>query len=502
MSPPENEKPRIAIITLIQEGVVKVGGEHAMLFPYVEQAIKAAETVKDKIEVIPYVISPRPKKLEKLPRVEDLRAKLIATNNGAIILVSNGASGPYANPWNWEKFGHEAHKAILRLIREDNLQGIVVIAHGFASIPAVLNLIPSKNRGLLGKTKMVCYAITHSTFDEHKDDRPQRRLLEREISRHAGMIAISPYMASHLEEIAMVERKEKTIPLYNALPESGWFSNKVSESVILQLIEERNNQLNKGPFYGTKLPIDEILAGEKELVLYFGRAQKYVKGTDAVIACAKQDKKRHYLLICSGSNDELVWHKTLIKNLKNVTLAWEHNSQLVLGIVQLTEGREKMRITTLFLSRREPMGLVSREVILMQKEGSVLPVVADNCGFADPWQEEFSFLVTNPRTGEENQNISFTKLAQQGEELFISPQCIKETLAALDIISHLSTDELRKRVKGYAAKIRENYSQDRYWAFYLQTLIETNQELEKYITAKLSEYKLQKLPNIHNVNES
>jgi len=33
----ESKKPKIAIITLIQEGVVKVGGEHAMLFPYVEQ---------------------------------------------------------------------------------------------------------------------------------------------------------------------------------------------------------------------------------------------------------------------------------------------------------------------------------------------------------------------------------------------------------------------------------------------------------------------------------
>ena len=69
MNDDKKTNPRIAVITLIQEGAVKVGGEHAMLFPYVEQVLKTAETIREKLEIIPYVISPRPKKLEKLARV-------------------------------------------------------------------------------------------------------------------------------------------------------------------------------------------------------------------------------------------------------------------------------------------------------------------------------------------------------------------------------------------------------------------------------------------------
>ena len=98
MSSQTKSKPKIAIVTLIQEGAVKVGGEHAMLFPYVEQIIKTAETVKEDIEIIPYIISPRPKKLETLSQVESLKEKMMETNGGQMILVSNGAAGPYANP--------------------------------------------------------------------------------------------------------------------------------------------------------------------------------------------------------------------------------------------------------------------------------------------------------------------------------------------------------------------------------------------------------------------
>ncbi|NHJ32131.1 MAG: hypothetical protein FK732_04655, partial [Asgard group archaeon] len=398
----ESEKPKIAIITLIQEGVIKVGGEHAMLFPYVEQIIKTAESVAEKIAIIPYVISPRPKKQEKLARVDELIEKMKQTNNGQMILVSNGAAGPYANPWNWEKYGHEANKAIIKIAKERNLSGIIVMAHGFSSIPTVLNMTASQENCLFNKIPIKSYFITHSSYDEHKDNRAQRRILEKEVQNHAKMIAISPYMSQHLEEIGLVKSSKDTIPLYNALPENGWFSNKVPKNVILSMLAERNEKAGAGPFYGSKLPIDEIVKGEKELVLYFGRAQKYVKGTDAVIACAKNDPKRHYMLICSGSQSELTWHKGMIEETNNVTLAWEHNSKLVLGTVQLSENNTNARIYSLFLSRREPMGLVSREVVLMQDDGSVLPIVSDQCGFDDDWQKEYSFVVANPSSCEED----------------------------------------------------------------------------------------------------
>ncbi len=490
-------KQKIAIVTLIQEGAVKIGGEHAMLFPYVEQIIKAAETVKEKIELIPYVISPLPKELISLPTVETLKDKMAETNGGEMILVSNGADEPYKEPWNWEKYGFEANKALIELQSKNKFDGIIIMAHGFASIPVVLNMIASQENCSYGNIPIKSYYITHSSFDEHKDNRPQRRILEQEIHHHAKMIAISPHMANHLEDIKLIDNKNHTIPLYNALPEKGWFSIKVSLSEVIDLIEERNKTINKGPFYGTNLPLKEILDGKKELVLYFGRAQKYVKGTDAVIACAKNDFKRHYMLICSGSEEELDWHKNLIENISNVTLAWEHNSKLVLGIVQITENNPNSRIYSLFLSRREPMGLVSREVVLMQDEGAVLPIVSDNCGFDDQWQKEFSYVVTNPCYEEENKIAQCTnsKLTEKSE-IFIHDNCVKDTLEALDKLSSLTLDELRKRVKDYRKSVEKYYSQDRYWAFYLQTLIQINENFKSFIELKLKENNLQTIPNV------
>lgn len=493
----KTRKLKIAVVTLIQEGAAKIGGEHAMLYPYVEQIIKAADTVKEKVKLIPYVISPRPKILEVLPRVEKLKNQMTETNEGKLILVSNGADEPYEEPWNWEKYGFEANEALINLHSENKFDGIIIMAHGFASIPAILNMKASKENCSYGDIPIFSYYITHSSFDEHKDNRPQRRILEQEIHHHAKMIAISPYMSNHLEEIKLVDKKEQTIPLYNALPENGWFSTKVPLTEIINLIEERNKTTNKGPFFGSKLPLKEILAGDKELVLYFGRAQKYVKGTDAVIACAKNDSKRHYMLICSGSEEELDWHKLLIKNTSNITLAWEHNSRLVLGMVQITENNPNSRIYSLFLSRREPMGLVSREVVLMQDEGTVLPIVSDSCGFDDQWQQEYSYAVTNPSTKEENlieQKIN-SKLTSNSE-IFIHDKCIKGTLDALDSLSSLTLDELRKRVKDYRKAVEKNYSQNRYWAFYLQTLTHINEDLKSFIDTKLKENNLQTIPNV------
>ncbi|NHJ04380.1 MAG: hypothetical protein EAX90_06125 [Candidatus Heimdallarchaeota archaeon] len=493
----KNKIPRVAIVTLIQEGAIRVGGEHAMLFPYVEQILKAAETVKEKIAVIPYVISPRPKKYEKLDRVEELKEKMTQMNGGRMILVSNGAAGPYANPWNWEKYGHETNKALIKLVKEDSVDVIIVMAHGYASIPAVLDFIPSKEAGSFGNKTISNYYITHSTFDEHKDNRPQRRMLEREIQNHAKMIAISPYMAKHLEEIKLVKNEHDTVPLYNALPESGWFSNRISKEETLMMIKERNQKVNSGPFYGNQLPVEQILEGEKELVLYFGRAQKYVKGTDAVIACARNDPKRHYFLICSGSNEELHWHKELIKNLENVTISWEHNSKLVLGTVQLTEEESKARIYAVFLSRREPMGLVSRELVLMQKEGSVLPIVSSHCGFEDEWQKKFGFIATNPSLCEDDpiKIKTYSQLAKQSE-IFVHDDCIKDTLKALDQMSNLSLEELRKRVQNYSQAVKINYSQNRYWSFYLQAIGKILPNFNNYIEELLKENKLNKIQNI------
>ncbi len=491
-------KPRIAVITLIQEGAVKVGGEHAMLFPYVEQVIKAAESLKEHVEVIPYVISPRPKKLEKLSRVEELKERMAETNNGKMILVSNGASGPYAHPWNWEKYGFETNKAMIRLAKERQFDAIVVMAHGFASIPAVLNIQTARENGLYGSTKIVNYFITHSTFAEHKDNRPQRRILEREIHNHAKMIAISPYMAKHLALIKMVKKAEETIPLYNALPEKGWFSTRVPLDVTKEMIAERNDSLGKGPFYGAPFPLEAILEGKKELVIYFGRAQKYVKGTDAVITVARHDKKRHYMIICSGSKSELQWHLSMITGLENVTLAWEHNSKLVLGVVQLAETNPKVRSYALFLSRREPMGLVSREVVLMQDRGTVLPIVSNHCGFDDEWQREFSFVVTNPSYGEEKGSHFQEKNSQMSpqEELFINDQCIKETLEALDSLSKLPIEELQERVSKYKATIKQVYNQNRYWSFYLQVIGKLMPEIVPIVDNILEKNDLERLPNI------
>lgn len=493
----ETEKPRIAIITLIQEGVVKVGGEHAMLFPYVEQIIKTAEDVADEIEVIPYVISPRPKKQEKLARVEELIEKMKQTNDGQMILVSNGAAGPYANPWNWEKYGHETNKVIIKIAKERKLDGIIIMAHGYSSIPAVLNITTSQDNCLYNNIPINSYFITHSSYDEHKDNRAQRRIFEKEVQNHAKMIAISPYMSNHLAEIGLIKSSKDTIPLYNALPDKGWFSNKVSKGIIIEMLEERNEKIGLGPFYGSKLPINDIVSGKKELVLYFGRAQKYVKGTDAVIACAKNDSKRHYMLICSGSQSELVWHKKMIKETNNVTLAWEHNSKLVLGTVQLTENNPDARICALFLSRREPMGLVSREVILMQENGSILPIVSDQCGFEDQWQKEFSFVVSNPSSceGDPIKRKTNSQLAKNNE-LFIHDDCIKATLKALDELSKIPVSELRTRVQQYKAAIKENYSQNRYWSFYLQAIEKINPEFESYIKEKLKTNNLKTIPNI------
>ncbi|MBN1328330.1 MAG: hypothetical protein JXA54_02545 [Candidatus Heimdallarchaeota archaeon] len=490
-------KPKIAVITLIQEGAAKIGGEHAMLFPYVEQAIKAAKTVEDTLEIIPYVISPRPKKIEVLPQVEKLKESMAETNNGKMILVSNGVANPYSDPWNWERYGYEANKVMIRIFKERNLSGIIIMAHGFASIPAILDMKTSQDNGEYGNIPISCYYITHSSFEEHKDNRSQRRMLEREIQNHAKMIAISPYMANHLEQIGLIDDSKNAIPLYNALPENGWFSIKVPNEVITEMINERNEKINQGPFYGVPLPLDEIKYGKKELVLYFGRAQTYVKGTDAVIACAKNDPKRHYMLICSGSTDELKWHQKLLVNTINVTLSWEHNSKFVLGTVQLTENNPLARIYAIFLSRREPMGLVSREVILMQDNGSVLPIVSGSCGFDDKWQEEFSFVVTNPSNCEddslkskENCNLAF------GNDIFIHDDCIRNTLEALDKLSLMSLDELRKRVYNYKKAIKENYSQDRYWSFYLETISKILPDFKKIIDEKMIENKLQKVPNV------
>jgi hypothetical protein len=493
----ESEKPRIAIITLIQEGVVNVGGEHAMLFPYVEQIIKTAESVADKIDIIPYVISPRPKKQESLARVDELIEKMKQTNDGQMILVSNGAAGPYANPWNWEKYGHEANKVIIKIAKERKASGIIVMAHGFSSIPAVLNMTASQDNGSFNKIPIKSYFITHSSYDEHKDNRAQRRILEKEVQNHANMIAISPYMSKHLEEIGLVKSSKDTVPLYNALPDKGWFSNKVPKNVIIEMLEERNEKVGLGPFYGSKLPLNEIISGKKELVLYFGRAQKYVKGTDAVIACANNDSKRHYMLICSGSNSELDWHKKLIAKSNNITLAWEHNSKLVLGTVQLTENNPDARINALFLSRREPMGLVSREVVLMQENGSVLPIVSDQCGFDDQWQKEYSFIVANPSSCEDDpiKRKTNSQLAKN-TEIFIHDDCIKATLKALDELSKLPVSELKTRVQKYKEAIKENYSQNSYWSFYLQAIGKTKPEFEKYIDEKLKKNNLTTIPNV------
>ena len=497
MNSTKNEKYKVAIITLIQEGAVKVGGEHAMLFPYVEQIIKTAQTIDDKIAVIPYVISPRPKKLEQLPRVEELKVKMAQTNDGDMILVSNGAAGPYVNPWNWEKYGHEANKTILRLFNQRKFDAIIIMGHGYASIPAILNLKTSQDNGQFGSIPVNCYFVTHSSFDEHKDNRPQRRILEREIQNHAQMIAISPYMSDHLEALGLAKSKEETIPLYNALPDKGWFSNRIPTKTTIELLTERNLNVGKGPFFGTTLPIDDILTGKKELVLYFGRAQKYVKGTDAVIAAAAMDTNRHYMLICSGSNDELKWHLSLMEGLENVTLAWEHNSKLVLGVVQLTEDNPKARIYAVFLSRREPMGLVSREVILMQDNGSVIPIVSDNCGFDDIWQREFGFVVTNPSHCEDAPIKQKTATQRaKSTAIYIHDDCIQNTVSALDQLSKLTNKDLQERVKKYAEAIKQNYSQNRYWAFYLQAISITNPELTKYITKKMKENDLQEMPNV------
>ncbi len=497
MSSSDKTKQKIAIITLIQEGAVKVGGEHAMLFPYVEQVIKAAETVQEKLEIIPYIISPRPKNLEKLARVEELKEQMDKMNSGQMILVSNGAAGPYANPWNWERYGHESNKVMIKLVKERELDGLIIIAHGYSSIPAILDMVASKESGAYGKIPIACYYVTHSSFDEHKDNRPQRRILEREIQNHAKMIAISPYMANHLAEIKLIDASENTLPLYNALPDKGWFSNKIPHEVIIELLKERNSKINKGPFFGIELPLDTVLNGEKELVVYFGRAQKYVKGTDAVIVVARNDPKRHYMLICSGSSDELKWHKELIEGLDNVTLAWEHNSKLVLGIIQLTEWNTNARIYAIFLSRREPMGLVSRELMLMQTEGSVIPIVSDHCGFEDEMQKTYGFIVTNPSLCEDDSETRKTnsQLSKQ-DEIFINDSCIKETLVALDSLSALSTEDLKERVKAYADAVKKFYTQNRYWAFYLQTIANVLPEYSNYIDKQLKENNLEKVTNV------
>ncbi|MHA1124284.1 MAG: hypothetical protein ACTSO7_03830 [Candidatus Heimdallarchaeota archaeon] len=497
MNSSKNEKYQVAIITLIQEGAVKVGGEHAMLFPYVEQILKTAQTVADEISVIPYVISPRPKKLDLLPRVEELKEKMAQTNNGEMILVSNGAAGPYANPWNWEKYGHETNKVILRLFTQRKFDAIIIMGHGYASIPAILDLKTSQDNGQYGKIPINCYFVTHSSYDEHKDNRPQRRILEREIQNHAKMIAISPYMSNHLADLGLAKSKEDTIPLFNALPDKGWFSNRIPAKSTIELLQERNLNIDKGPFHGTKLPLDDIIEGKKELVLYFGRAQKYVKGTDAVIAAASKDPDRHYMLICSGSSDELKWHLSLMKGLENVTLAWEHNSKLVLGVVQLTEENPKARIYAVFLSRREPMGLVSREVVLMQDNGSVIPIVSDNCGFDDIWQREFGFVVTNPSHCEDDplKQKTFSQRAKSND-IYIHEDCIQNTISAIDQLSKLTNKELQERVKKYTKAIKENYSQNRYWAFYLQAISFTNPELVKYISKKMKENNLQDVVNV------
>ena len=493
----KTKKSRIAVVTLIQEGAVKVGGEFAMLFPYVEQVIKAAESVKEKITVIPYVISPKPNPIEKLSRVEELKEKMFETNKGRMILVSNGADGPYENPWNWEKYGFETNKVLIKLVKDDKIDSVIIMAHGFASIPAVLDIIPAMEEGAFESKPISVYYITHSSFEEHKDNRPQRRILEREIQNHAKMIAISPYMSNHLEEIGMIKRNEDAIPLYNALPEKGWFSTKVPKEDTLQLLKDRNQKVNSGPFYGNPLPINQILDGKIELVLYFGRAQKYVKGTDAIIACARNDSKRHYLLICSGSEDELSWHKKLIDGLDNITIAWEHNSKLVLGTVQLTEKDPKARIYALFLSRREPMGLVSRELVLMQDKGSVLPIVSNSCGFEDEWQSKFGFVVTNPCFCEEDElNRKSNSELSSLSDIFVHNDCIKNTLNALDKMSTLSIEELRKRVKKYSEAVKKNYSQDRYWTFYLQAISVIKPEMKEYIENMIKTNGLSKIPNV------
>lgn len=493
-----SKKPKIAIITLIQEGAVKLGGEHAMMFPYVEQIIRSAELLANKIEIIPYIISPRPSESQNLSDVDNLIKKMKQTNNGKMILVSNGIGKPYGHPWNWEKYGYEAAQKMEELVEKEKLSAIIIMGHGFASIPAILNInmLQENNSTSLNSIPILLYYITHSSFDEHKDSRVQRRLLEKEIQHHAKMIAISPYMSKHLEEIGMIDDKDKTIPLYNALPENGWYSRKVSPKVFGKMIEERNSNLGKGPFYGKSLPYKEIIAGKKELVVYFGRPQKYVKGTDAVLTCAQNDSNRHYFVICSGSDEELEWHKQLIKNLDNVTLAWEHNSTLVLGTIQLTEHFENARITALFLSRREPMGLVSREVILMQDNGAVLPIVSGNCGFEDPLQRKYSHIVTNPCECEDIKDFQQEQKYETNSDLFINYNCVKETLQAIDKISNTPLTEIRERVANYKKEIKDYYSQKRYLSFYLQAITKIFPVLKHKVEDIFNDLKLKKIPNI------
>ena len=100
---------------------------------------------------------------------------------------------------------------MLKLFNQRKFDAIVIIGHGFASIPAILDMVASKDNGQYGKIPINCYYVTHSSFDEHKDNRPQRRILEREIQNHAKMIAISPYMSNHLEDLDLVKTKEETI---------------------------------------------------------------------------------------------------------------------------------------------------------------------------------------------------------------------------------------------------------------------------------------------------
>ncbi|MHA1221038.1 MAG: hypothetical protein ACTSQB_04825, partial [Candidatus Heimdallarchaeota archaeon] len=224
---------------------------------------------------------------------------------------------------------------------------------------------------------------------------------------------------------------------------------------------------------------------------------KYVKGTDAVVACARNDPKRHYMLICSGSADELKWHLSLLEKVPNVTLAWEHNSKLVLGTVQLTESNPKARLYSIFLSRKEPMGLVSREVILMQDTGSLLPIVSGDCGFDDQWQKQFSYVVTNPSCCEvESLKAKTNSTLETGSDIFIHDDCIKSTLKALDNLSKMTTEELQKRVKNYRKAIEENYSQDRYWSFYLEALAKLMPDFANYIEKKIKQNNLLKVPNV------
>ena len=73
---------------------------------------------------------------------------------------------------------------------------------------------------------------------------------------------------------------------------------------------------------------------------------------------------------------------------------------------------------------------------------------------------------------------------------------IKETLEALDALSALSSETLKERVKAYASAVKSFYTQNRYWAFYLQTISNILPEFSNYIEKQLKENDLEIIANV------